>query len=173
MDLHQKRMGDLECLKNELLGRRERLSALVSWVNQQRMIPEDAFVPETEEGWLAATCQMAHWRIPYTFSLHPVNSQALLFHWRVLIVILTNVSRELRQEFRGWNESAEKSLADFTIVDSVGFGEETVPVIQRPFQQDTRPKRLVAWGSHFYLDRTSQNSLVPIRQLCRRLSRQR
>ena len=158
MDLHQRRLGDVEYLKNELLGHRAALSALVNWVNHQQMIPEDAYVPETEGGWLSATCRMAHWQIPSSFSLHPVNSQALLFHWRVPIVVLTHVSSETRQEFRdgGWNEPSEELPADLTIVDSVGFGEETVPDIQRPVQQDTGSLRLVAWDSHFHLDRTSQ-----------------
>ena len=158
MDLHQRRLGDVEYLKNELLGHRAALSALVNWVNHQQMIPEDAYVPETEGGWLSATYRMAHWQIPSSFSLHPVNSQALLFHWRVLIVVLTLVSSETRQEFRdgGWNEPSEELPADLTIVDSVGFGEETVPDIQRPVQQDTGSLRLVAWDSHFHLDRTSQ-----------------
>ena len=119
------------CLKGPLnpnqptnqLGHRVALSALVSLVNRQQMIPEDAYVPETEGGWLSATCWMAHWQIPSSFSLHPVNSQALLFYWRVLIVGLTLVSSEIRQEFRdgGWNEPSEEPPSDLIVVDSVGF----------------------------------------------------
>ncbi|MEW8547193.1 MAG: hypothetical protein AB2693_27085 [Candidatus Thiodiazotropha sp.] len=79
-DLHERRMGDVEQLQHQLLRPGSTLSDLVNGVNGQRMIPEDAFVPETDGKWLSATCQMAHWRIPNQYSLHPVNSRALLFH---------------------------------------------------------------------------------------------
>lgn len=76
-------------------------------------------------------------------------------------MVLTLVSSELRQEFWNgcWNEPSEEPPADFTIVDSVGFGKETVPDVQRPVQQDTRSSRLVAWDSHFHLDSISQKLL--------------
>ena len=65
---------------------------------------------------------------------------------------------EPRQEFRdgGWNEPSEEPPADFTVLDFVGFGEETVPDVQRPVQQDTRSFRLAAWDSSFHLERASQ-----------------
>lgn len=59
MDLHERRLGDVEYLKNELLGHRAALSVLISLVNQQQMITEDAYVTEQKKvgyrlpaGWL-------------------------------------------------------------------------------------------------------------------------
>lgn len=156
LQLHKERIGDVEYLQQVLLRPGSTLSDLVNWVNRQKMIPDDAFVPETDEKWLSATCQIAHWRIPHKYSLHPVNSRALLFHWRVLVVMLNHVSEKLRLEFRNgeWNEDEQNTSVSYTTMDSVGFEDDQLN-IQTTSQHPVRSKNLPAWDSHFHLDRSS------------------
>lgn len=67
---------------------------------------------------VCAVCRV--WRYQRRFTLRPVNSEALLFHWRVLPILLNGLTEEDRQKFR-IGEVSEAVKCEFQVVDSIGL----------------------------------------------------
>jgi hypothetical protein len=94
------RMQLVGSVRQILVGNEGTFSDLVEWVNSKRAISSDAFVPDSDRDWLTGICQNNFWDVPEKFLLNPVNSKALLFHWRVLAVLLSNLSSSERMRFQ-------------------------------------------------------------------------
>ncbi|XP_060555212.1 uncharacterized protein LOC132716073 [Ruditapes philippinarum] len=150
--LHNKRIELLMFLKCKVLGEKATFSDLLRWVDSQRAMSVDTFVPDTDFKWLEKACSRQRWRQPRRFSLVPINCEALLFHWRVLLVLLNHVTEEERLLFKQGNTSnpitVECSEEDFQVVDSVGFEDN--------FSMASPSNDLEAFDSHFHADRLSK-----------------
>ena len=93
-----------------------------------------------EEIALRHLCQVREWPIPERFTLAPLNSPAVLCHWRVLIYVpsmmmpaeVEEVSRVFPDP-RGSmpEESEEEGDQDFILVDSVGDEDEVEETQER------------------------------------------
>ena len=95
---HQRRVRALKWLAARTTGSNS-LESLRRWVNESGRIPMDTTVSEREDRWLSRMCRKEGWSCPPRPSLVPVNSLALLAHWRVLATVLVALSKEQRSEF--------------------------------------------------------------------------
>ncbi|KAH3855827.1 hypothetical protein DPMN_098397 [Dreissena polymorpha] len=107
-------------------------------------------------------CKQNGWAAPDKYNLHPVNSNSLLFHWRVLTVLLFNLSVGDRKHFQQEREEkCEESdvlidLEELVEVDSVGFNFE----ITRTYEH-SGPSRVVGNDPISEVDPiTEQSSLI-------------
>ncbi|XP_076095655.1 uncharacterized protein LOC143066728 [Mytilus galloprovincialis] len=50
---------------------------------------------------MAAVCQLARWEVPPTFTLSPINSPAVLMHWRAQVELMVLLQGHQRQAFLG------------------------------------------------------------------------
>ncbi|XP_071141869.1 uncharacterized metal-dependent hydrolase TatD-like [Mytilus edulis] len=50
---------------------------------------------------MAAVCQLAWWEVPRTFTLSPINSPAVLMHWRAQVELMALLQGHQRQAFLG------------------------------------------------------------------------
>ena len=127
---------------------------LVRHVNENNLVPEKANILERQVIQYQLFSYSMRWRQPLAFNLHPVNSPAVLIHWRVLLVLISLISREERLQWRltgqGYtappisDESDDEEEQPMSNPDPVS---ETVPV-SRNFPG--------AFDSHFHLDRLAQ-----------------
>ena len=146
--LHDKRMELLMFLKCKVLGENAAVSDILRWVSDQRALSPNTFVPDTDLKWIERTCKHQRWERP-RFSLVPVNCKALLFHWRVLLLLLDHLSEEEHQQFKQGiksdrNECSDKDCRQSGVVDRVGFEDNS--------SEANLPDNLEAFDSHFYAD---------------------
>ena len=95
---HQRRVRALKWLASRTTGS-DSLESLRRWVDESGRIPMDTTVSERDDRWLSRMCRKEGWSCPPRPSLVPVNSLALLAHWRVLATVLVALSKEQRHEF--------------------------------------------------------------------------
>ncbi len=98
---HQNRLTALKWLADQVCGSSSEssLAQLLTTVNYWNEIPRTAFVDTADESWLQNICSMEGWSTPSQYILTPVNSVALLCHWRVLAAIVFHLSEEQRALF--------------------------------------------------------------------------
>ena len=103
------------------------LQALVRLVDIADDIPKGMRLSARQEMWAAALCTTLGER-PETFTLVPLNSVALLAHWRVMVIILSLLEKCCAEDLRA-----------------------TFPQVERQDVPD-------GWDSHFHLDRLAERT---------------
>ncbi|XP_069134300.1 uncharacterized protein [Argopecten irradians] len=94
--------GQIEALRwlvRRVYGRKTTLQTVVDKVNQSGRIPEGSFLEPCHQDVYGQACRVLELNAPREFSLHPVNSPAVLLFWRCLMTILDSCSRSLRRDF--------------------------------------------------------------------------
>ena len=138
------RIAAIGHLRELLLGPQSTFAELVSWVNNQG-IPEEATISEADQALFRDLARRYGWETPNHFTLVPVNSRALLLHWRPLLVMICGLSVKQRNQWwsrqkgnlsRKKSETAtappedevdsEGSIPPHEMVemDAVGYGDE-------------------------------------------------
>ncbi len=155
------------------------LQTLLDWVNNQDFIPGSAYVDDNMDlPWLQRICGIEGWCQPPRFTLKPVNSLALLCHWRVIAPLVSRLTQDQRQTFRDMkpaklNQPAspgEDSAGEYQVVEEIGYDSEDpvpapeapVPVVSVPEATVPGPSQvsgLQAFDSHFHLDRATSQIL--------------
>ncbi|KAH3841273.1 hypothetical protein DPMN_114732 [Dreissena polymorpha] len=107
LNLNDRRLADLLWIGTRIFGHEVSHDELVRFVNRQRTIPADAYVPSEDIEWLSMVCKQNGWAAPDKYNLHPVNSKSLLFHWRVLTVLLFNT---LRKSVNTFNREGRRNV---------------------------------------------------------------
>ena len=110
---------------------------MLDWVSQHGEIPRTTSLSEDSFKWIKSVCELEGWKMPTMFSFHPINCNALIYHWRVLAVLLNQLTAEERQEFHRLDarkdpstaSDSEPDMMDLQVVDETGFEE---PYIQDP-----------------------------------------
>ena len=175
--LHEQRIRSLEALARCIVGPSGTLMQLVDVVNNSSRLPEQCEVQPEIATQMAALCQHAGWYVPPVFDLHPVNSAAVLIHWRCLSVLLYNLTAEQRNEFRYNGMLKPENVTDdrvsdedfeMAVIDECGASDESddnadsdensnvsTPSTSYEPSTATGPSVLRAMDCHFHLDRTS------------------
>ena len=137
LDQHDERLDALNWLQMNLPSSGRTLRDLMAWVRDQRAIPRDATLDQSTESWLKESCRRGGWKVPQHFSLQTLNSEVLLFHWRVLVVCLNHLSVEDRRHFhlmdareiRPHSSDSEQDMTELQVVDETGFNEPDQPTL--------------------------------------------
>ena len=99
-------------------------------------------------------CRYAGWKIPFNFTLHPVNSPAGLLHFRCISFLLLKIPSEQRKVFRstGCVPDRHPSTSNRTPGTIKNRASHSSSFSANPNPSTSPP----AFDSHFHLDRTSQ-----------------
>ena len=131
---------------------------LVFHVNENKLVPESAEILERQIIQLQLLSYEMRWRQPTEFSLHPVNSPAAVIHWRVLLSLISLLTRQQRQEWRmvgqGYTAPSISDESDDEPQPKQRVSQqipETIPKTQQSLPADLP----TAYDSHFHLDRLS------------------
>ncbi|XP_033731657.1 uncharacterized protein LOC117321294, partial [Pecten maximus] len=156
--------NQIEALKSLVrlaYGRKIILPAVVDQVHESRMIPEGRVLDPCHLEVFRQAYSLLGVQEPTEFSLHPVNSPAVLLFWRCLIAMFdvctpwNHLSRKQPQQHCIPESSAEADLPpgleEFFVVDEVNSDDEetALPTLSAPSSPDVI-------DSHFHLDRTSR-----------------
>ncbi len=95
------RVEAFDWLATTLLGDGSTLQQLLKWIERNISFPDNAYIDEVDLPWLQRISTCKKWSIPSQFSIHPVNSLALLGHWRVLAQLIANLPPEQQVSFPG------------------------------------------------------------------------
>ena len=126
---HEARIVGLQWLSAKLLGQGKGLPDLYDWVNQGRRVKRDCHIDTEDFGWMRGMCVWEDWEVPRVFTFNPINSKAVLAHWRVLVAILKNLSPQECEDFHALDRRPVRLLVDpvnadeqeeFIVVDEVG-----------------------------------------------------
>lgn len=143
--LHQLRHEALLSLARWILGRQSAtVFDLVRFVNENRVFPVESVLIDKQVAQFTCLSHEMNWRRPNTFSLHPVNSPAVLMHWRVVLGLLRFVGNVQRNEFR---------LIGCGYVASPLSGNNEAPVGRSIKTVSKVADSLDAYDSHMHLDR--------------------
>ncbi|VDI59018.1 Hypothetical predicted protein [Mytilus galloprovincialis] len=137
---------------------------------------------------MAAVCQLARWEVPPTFTLSPINSPAVLMHWRAQVELMALLQGHQRQAFLGkvnlsssepsqGSSSSEQGSppAKAGVFSRLGApGHEAHPRLWGHRDQSTRgiPRGVGEWSprdlpeafdSHMHLDRSLTKMGLPSR----------
>ena len=106
---HRKINTRLDMLARFVLGSDAQTSALCAHLNTLKAIPAQAALHPTDMliPDMRAYCRFRNIPIPETFSFHPINSEAVLLHWRPLIHLVQLLTEEQYQQFRNQDENEE------------------------------------------------------------------
>lgn len=162
------RLDSLRSLSRVLMGR-EDFSELVNIVNCSRHIPKSSTIHSVLEKCMKELCLYAGWQIPVNFTLHPVNSPAMLLHFRCVTALLLQLTLEQPKIFKLTGLVSSKSQAQkSTKQPAVYYNNSTVPR-REPMssprfdiksatgsRNSSVPREESAFDSHFHLNRTSQ-----------------
>jgi predicted SPOUT superfamily RNA methylase MTH1 len=91
-------------LAQSILGPAATVENLVDYVNEKIPLPREyPIMPRTlnQMGQLTRTMR---WPMVDTFQMSPVNSPAVLIHWRIMMAIVCTMSPEKRLEFKTWGK---------------------------------------------------------------------
>ena len=122
----------LKTLAEYILGGTETPDALIDMLNWQEQFPDPWKTQITSvcEKGMKSLCTYKGLEIPSQFIVAPLNSTALLSHWRVLSIILSYLSEEQRDQFHklGSNEPVPRSEGQLpsTLAKEGEEGDETV-----------------------------------------------
>ena len=172
--LHEQRIQSLEALAKCIVGPSGTLMQLVDVINNSSRLPEQSEVQPEIATQMAALCRHAGWPVPSKFDLHPVNSSAVLIHWRCLSVLMYNLTAKQRNEFRNNGLLQPEDVTDdrvsdeefeMAVIDECGASDQSddnaasdennnVSTSYAPATV-TGPAVLRAMDCHFHLDRTS------------------
>ncbi|MCU7901932.1 MAG: TatD family hydrolase [Candidatus Thiodiazotropha sp. (ex Lucinoma aequizonata)] len=166
-----------------IVGSRGNPQGLVDLINTFGLIFPGATITGTQERATRELCKAADWPIPEEFTLYPLNSPALLLHWRALLAIATLLTERQRRDIRNSFPcpepvnvvQAEEEVVSEEIVVTISCAEarEDLPSARRVEPEDdawepgssheedpcVAPH---AFDSHFHLDRTRRHlSLSP------------
>ena len=74
---------------------------LVHYVNENGILPEQSTLLKRQiVQFQCLSIELAWRQPPDEFKLHPINSPAILIHWRILLNILPSLTSAQREEFR-------------------------------------------------------------------------
>ena len=99
--LNEERYKALEILAEFILGQTGTPEALMDMINRQEEFPDPnktLITPFCENG-MKSMCIFKGWEIPKQFTVAPLNSTAVLLHWRILAILLNYLSQEERDSF--------------------------------------------------------------------------
>ncbi len=124
------------------------LDELFVWMNREDCLSHSSYVDQNHDiPWIHRICHNQGWEVPSTFQFHPLNSRALLFHWRVLVPLLVRLSPALRLEFRAMKPlktttdtetsrsqkaspaASDEEIVEFETLDQVGFEDEEEEIL--------------------------------------------
>ncbi|KAK3093350.1 hypothetical protein FSP39_014347 [Pinctada imbricata] len=164
----------LRWLVEAALGSDVRLQDAVSWMNRYGRIPGFAHLNNEHQDAYYEACRAMGERTPIKFTIHPVNSPAVLLFWRCMLALLMECSPEQVEQFPSFpefdrlpepepslpeaavmepavDEAEESDLGDLIMLDEVGDSGDDEPGFVEP-QMANLPG---VFDSHFHLDRTS------------------
>ena len=140
----RERYGALDILAKKLKG--TTIEGLLLFFNELHLFsadqPTSTIFPE-EEIPLCNLCQVCEWLVPARFTLAPLNSPAVLTHWRMLTHILSMMmSSEVEDVAHAFgdprrpviDESQEEDYeGDLIVIDSIE--EERMDVSERTYEE--------------------------------------
>ena len=112
-------------LVNEALGPETTLQEAVDYINTSGEIaPTKMLHPTLYNPVFTAACRILDYEPPKMFSLHPINSPAILIFWRCATALLNNCSLEVQKRFVSFVPVSEEVL---TTSDSDSDRDSSVP----------------------------------------------
>ena len=175
-----KRMESLRSLIHASVGLDATYQDAVDYLNTAQLIPPEVELNVEHQDDIHKLCETEGWKNPGRFSLHPVNSPALLVHWRCLVALLLELPAEKQREWcldgriasRPPSSTGRDETPDVT---EGGLGEAQGPRVES--SDDELEEMIVldqcsensasdvnnndddetpsAFDSHFHLDRTA------------------
>lgn len=103
-DYHSLRASCLLALAQYILGPAATVQDLVDYVNKKIPLPREYPIMQRTLHQVGQLTRMMRWPMKDTFSMLPINSPAVLIHWRILMAIVCTMSPEKRAEFRAWGK---------------------------------------------------------------------
>jgi len=105
-------------------------------------------IPQQAEA-MRKLCRSMDWDIPSSFTLEPLNSPAVLLHWRCLSVIASLMTKTARDELReAFNSRPVPIIEEIPESPESGGVEEEDMATMKPL--------VFAFDSHFHLDRLAK-----------------
>ncbi|KAK3108251.1 hypothetical protein FSP39_005212 [Pinctada imbricata] len=145
------------------------LQGAVDWINTSRPISPDYGLNPIHHGMCTTACRILGVDPPEVFTLHPINSPAVLLFWRCLLAILTRCNSQDIRDFRwfGFSEptmavevvqealsESESEPGDLIVVDECdNVDSDHSEHFDEPSTSSGLPN---VFDSHFHLDRTSK-----------------
>ena len=165
-DLDQRRFKAISSLAEYRFGTHDALQSAVEFINRSGQMPKTSVITSEARQGMLNLCHHQQWDVPVEdFQLHPLNSPAVLIHWRSLVVLLLGLTAGEQKQFcvTGRLASVEDDREgiceddeDLVLVDECrgsDSGGESDPLSDH--NNNSEVAGYQAFDSHFHLDRTS------------------
>ena len=183
----EKKYMSVTSLIQASLGFKTSWEDAVKKLNDSNVIPQTSEIHQTSEE-MNAMCRYKGWNVPDRFTLHPINSPAVLLHWRCLVALLLYLTGEQQVDWclKG-RIAVDQPVAEGTSVSCTTMAECpsvscTIPVedvTEEEFSEmilideykecesdeNNNPDDLHAFDSHFHLDRTSRKIFGSVKSI--------
>ena len=148
-DLDQRRFKAISSLAEYSFGTHDALQSAVEFINRSGQMPKTSVITSEARQGMLNLCHHQQWDVPVEdFQLHPLNSPAVLIHWRSLVVLLLGLTAGEQKQFC--------DPEDPVLVDECrgsDSGGESDPLSDH--NNNSELAGYQAFDSHFHLDRTS------------------
>lgn len=109
---HQLRASVLGTVASWIVGNASTIHDLVRYVNQTLAVPSQCPIMDRTRTQMGVLTRIMGWWAPRdnNYNLHPLNSPAVLIHWRVLLVLVCQMTRDQQRKFRKMGGETVKRL---------------------------------------------------------------
>ena len=122
----RERYAALDILAKKLRGTGTTIEGLQTFLNDLHLFSADqppSVVPQDEQIPLQHLCQVRQWPVPQRFMLAPLNSPAVLTHWRVLAHVLSMMIpsdvEDVCSTFGDPRRLSTEEEGDFIVIDNI------------------------------------------------------
>jgi len=141
----------------------------VQYVNDKNIVPRTAEVLQRQVAQYQMLSYAMKWTQPRNFTLHHVNSPAVLLHWRVLLSLICLITESQRKEWRklGQGYTAPSLSEDSEEEERSEKAKTSQSQGAMPVKTTTRVELLPAYDSHFHYDRLKMKLRkdIPVKEI--------